>query len=172
MAYQTGNVEWLKAVLETKGEKLNGGSKQYVAITETFICGKVGFFSARTPVSSLPEVTFTYEGHARATEYASVDVVGTGTFKLEANFTNETASMSTSFMTGNQSKFWANNMVIDPRTGTFSTESALIGTPSADLENAAIKGVFAGFYAEGVHGIAYSNGDKSPTYSGVFYGKR
>ena len=73
-------------------------------------------------MSSLPEGTFTYEGYARATEYASVDVMGTRTFRLEANFTNETASMSTSFTTGNQLKFRAKNMVIDPRTGTFSTE--------------------------------------------------
>ena len=39
-AYQTGTVERLKAVLETKGGKLNGDPKQYVAITETFICGR------------------------------------------------------------------------------------------------------------------------------------
>ena len=96
----------------------------------------------------------------------------TGTFTLEANFTDETASMSTEITKDKQFEFKVTNMVIDPRTGTVSTESALIGTPSADLENAAIKGVFAGFYAEGVHGIAYSNGVESPTYSGAFYGKR
>ena len=43
MAYQAGNVERLKTVLETKGEKLNGGSKQYVAITETVIDDETGF---------------------------------------------------------------------------------------------------------------------------------
>ena len=42
-AYQTGTVERLKAVLETKGGKLNGDPKQYVVITETFVDNETVF---------------------------------------------------------------------------------------------------------------------------------
>jgi hypothetical protein len=98
--------------------------------------------------------------------------VGTGTFTLEANFTNKTASMSTTITTDNQFEFKADNMVIDSSTGTFSTDSARIGKSDGGLDDAAIRGAFAGSNAEGVHGTADSNGGESPKYSGAFYGKR
>ena len=62
-------------------------------------------------------------------------------------------------------------MVIVPSTGTFSTDSAFIGRSNDNLEIAVIRGG-AGSNAEGVHGIAYSSGVESRTYSGAFYGKR
>jgi len=174
-ADQTINVVGVKATLKTEGERLNSDPKQYVAITETIIDRKAGFFSAGTPVSSLPEGIFTYSGHAWAKEYQTSfagDVVGTGTFTLEANFTNKTASMSTTITTDNQFEFKADNMVIDSSTGTFSTDSARIGKSDGGLDDAAIRGAFAGSNAEGVHGTADSNGGESPKYSGAFYGKR
>ena len=42
-AEKTGTVAGLEAVLITKGEKLNGDPKQYVAITETVIDDETGF---------------------------------------------------------------------------------------------------------------------------------
>ena len=121
-------------------------------------------------MSSLPEGTLTYSGHARAIRYAFSHDVGIGTFTLEANFTDETASMSTEITKDKQFEFKVTNMVIDPSTGTFSTGSAHMGRANADLETAAIREAFVRSNAEGVHGIAYSNGVESPTYSGAFYG--
>ena len=48
--------------------------------------------------------------------------------------------MSTEITKDKQFEFKATNMVIDPSTETFSTDSALLGKSNADLETAAIRG--------------------------------
>ena len=96
-----------------------------------------------------------------------------GTFTMNADFESSTASIAASLGGDNGNHFFsANNMKIVGSDGSFSTNSALIGTTGTNSVSASIKGYFAGDNAAGVHGQVYQNSSAIGDYHAVFYGKR
>ena len=163
----------------TAGESLNLSGSEYAAISiVTINSNSIGISSAGSEASQIPQGTYTYTGTASVLDLGSANI-GDGSFSLTANFNSNTANIAATIPAnspqGNTNPayfFSANGMQIDQSDGSFASSNGLIGATGVTSESASVNGYFAGSGATGVHGVAYSNAQNTPSYIGAFYGSK
>ena len=152
---------------DTTGINLNYSGSEYASMTVAEIGDEVGILTSGTTVSRLPSGSHSYSGLI----IVGIDDMEVGdVFNFSANFNTSKASM-----TGSTDKYFAsaNDIDIDTRTGSFSTDTALIGERSSTFTiDAELIGAFAGTNAGGVHGVLYPKLDNSTSAFAVFLGER
>ena len=157
------------------GRNLNQSGTEYASISVVVANNsELAINSAGTVVSSMPSGNFTYSGDASILDVAG-NSGGDGTFSMQANFNSSTAAIAATMPatdTSPQYFFSANDIIINPTNGNFSSSNALMGESNGNSLGSTIHGYFAGSNAIGVHGVLYPNSTTNGLYLGAFYGSR
>jgi hypothetical protein len=155
-------------VITTVGETLDLLGYEYSSNSIVSIGDSLGFVSGGSPISRLPNGSFSYSGTASVISTLN-EAIEDGTFSMTANFSNQSAQI-----TANTDSYFfsASNIAINSNSGKFTDDSGLIGVKDGNSQSAEIIGYFAGPNAEGVHGVTYSDLEASNGYAGLFYGSR
>ena len=117
------------------------------------------------PIKQLPSGTYTYVGSAIISE---ADAPEDGFFSMTANFNNAKADITAGT---NTYFFSASDLTINTVTGRFNDPNGTIGKNSGSSKVVKVSGYFSGSNGEGVHGIVYSDLNKSSNLIGSFLGK-
>lgn len=162
-------------IVNSFGESLNQSGSEYASVSATLVNNSdIAINSAGTVIDDVPSGNFSYTGNAIFLKVADGSGAD-GTFSMQANFNSSTAAIAATMPatdTSPQYFFSANDIIINPINGNFSSSNALIGESNGNSQNSTIHGYFAGTNAIGVHGVLYPNSTNNGLYLGAFYGSR
>ena len=153
---------------DTTGINLNYSGTEYASMTAAEIGDEIAILTSGTTITRLPSGSHSYSGAIIVGIENDMEVGSVLNFS--ANFNTSTASM-----TGSTDKYFAsaNDITIDTTTGSFSTDTALIGEKNSTFTiDAELIGAFAGTNGGGVHGVLYPKVDNSDDGFAIFLGER